>query len=46
MNTRISTLLMEVENTKKTYNIFAPSSSHSSHYNLKKMELEIPVDLS
>ncbi|CAD8188468.1 unnamed protein product [Paramecium octaurelia] len=46
LNARISTLLLEVENTKKTYNIFAPSSSNSSHYNLKKLELEIPTDLS
>ncbi|CAD8120571.1 unnamed protein product [Paramecium sonneborni] len=46
LNVRISTLLLEVENTKKTYNIFAPNTSHSSHYNLKKLELEIPVDFS
>jgi archaellum component FlaC len=46
LNTKISVLLLEVENAKKTYNIFAPPTSHSSHGNIKKIELELPISIS
>lgn len=35
---------MEVENARKTYNIFAPPTAHSSRGYLRKTETDIAID--
>ncbi|CAD8101864.1 unnamed protein product [Paramecium sonneborni] len=44
LNIHISSLMMEVENAKQTYNIFASPSLKSSHHYLKKVDLDILQD--
>ncbi|CAD8199550.1 unnamed protein product [Paramecium pentaurelia] len=44
LNIHISSLLMEVDNAKQTYNIFASPTLKSSHHYLKKVDLDILQD--
>ncbi|CAK95209.1 unnamed protein product (macronuclear) [Paramecium tetraurelia] len=44
LNIHISSLMMEIENAKQTYNIFASPSLKSSHHYLKKVDLDILQD--
>ncbi|CAD8099908.1 unnamed protein product [Paramecium primaurelia] len=44
LNIHISSLMMEVDNAKQTYNIFASPTLKSSHHYLKKIDLDILQD--
>lgn len=44
LNSKLNVLKLEVENARKTYNIFAPFTAQSSRGYLRKTETEITID--